>query len=225
MGFFLSFNLVDVFLIVTALVSGVMATNRGFIREAMGLVGWVMSIFIAQWSDSFVLRLIEDSIESERLAAGLAWIIPFFLIASSWFVVANLSSPTLRHFTLGMFDRPAGFLFGLLRGVVVAVLIYIGMVVAAEGEDNLPDMIGNAALIDEIRTSAVFLASLTPNSVRDTITDGIPRTHIDSGDVEDFIPDFGGGGLLSPDSNTGAPPSGTLLPDELQETPFIYEGQ
>ena len=224
MAFFLSLNLVDIVVIGITLISGAMSTQRGFIREAMGLTGWVVSILIAQWTDALVLNLVEDSIESERLAAGVAWVIPFFFIATSWFVVANLTSPTLRHFTFGIFDRPMGFVFGLVRGFVVAVLIYIGMVLAADGERNLPRMVASAALIDEVRSAGVFLASLAPDSIRDTITDLIPRTHIDSDDVDEFndrlVPDFdfvpGDGGDTS---------SGTLLPDELQQTPLIYDGQ
>ena len=230
MAFFLSFNLVDVVIVVAALISGVMATNRGFIREALGLVGWVVSILMAGWCDGLVVRVLEDAIESERLAAGVAWFIPFFVIAVGWFVMANISTPTLRHFTLGLFDRPLGFFFGVVRGFVLAVLFYIGLVVAAEGEDGLPRMVGNAALVDQVRSAAIFLASLAPDSIRDTITDNIPATHIDSDDVDEFNERLEGPLIPAVPSEVPAVPSpdgggGNLLPDELQENPLIYDTQ
>lgn len=218
------FNLIDILIVVIAIISGLMASLRGLIREVFGLAGWVFAIIGARLLEQSTSDFLTDYIASDDLRMILGWAIPFIIISIIWYILSNILSPPLRRFTLNILDRPLGFIFGLARGVVIAALIYMGALFAVDKEKALPDMVKNAALIDVMRSTSIFLANLTPESISDGIIEKIPETTINpDAPLETIIPNEAVDPLTeSPPSSTSK--TGTLLEDELGELPKIIDG-
>jgi membrane protein required for colicin V production len=220
------FNLIDVLIVIIAVISGVMASLRGLIREVFGLTGWVLAIIGANLLSEVTTEQLAEYIASDDLRTLLGWALPFIIISIIWYILSNILSPPLRRFTLNMLDRPLGFIYGLARGIVIAALIYMGALFAVEKEDALPSMVQKATLIDVMRSTTIFLANLTPESIRDEIVEKIPETIIDpDAPLESVIPED----AISTSDESNSPTAsssktGSLLQDELGDFPTITDG-
>lgn len=167
-------NIVDFATIIVLVISGVLATLRGMTREIMGLAGWPISIVAARLTAPYLEPLLTDTIRVEGISRALAWGIPFIVVVVLWFAFASVVSPGLSKAGLGGLDRWLGFLFGLIRGFVIVLVIYVGAVIAAEGEDRLPGLVTDAQIIPALRESAHLMSGVLPPDMGDRIVDNLP---------------------------------------------------
>ena len=167
-------NIVDFAIIIVLVISGVLATLRGLTREIMGLAGWPISIVAARLTAPYLEPLLTDMIRVEGLSNALAWGIPFIVVVVLWFAFSSVVSPGLSKAGLGSLDRWLGFLFGLIRGFVIVLVIYVGAVIAADGEDRLPGLVTDAQFIPALRESAHLMSGVLPPDMGDKITDNLP---------------------------------------------------
>ena len=167
-------NIVDFATIIVLVISGVLATLRGMTREIMGLAGWPISIVAARLTAPYLEPLLTDTIRVEGISSALAWGIPFIVVVVLWFAFASVVSPGLSKAGLGGLDRWLGFLFGLIRGFVIVLVIYVGAVIAAEGEDRLPGLVTDSQIVPALRESAHLMSGVLPPDMGDRIVDNLP---------------------------------------------------
>jgi len=167
-------NIVDFATIIILVISGVLATLRGLTREIMGLAGWPISIVAARLTAPYIEPLLTDMIRVEGISSALAWGIPFIVVVVLWFAFSSVVSPGLSKAGLGGLDRWLGFLFGLIRGFVIVLVIYVGAVIGADGEDRLPGLVTDAQIIPTLRESAHLMSGVLPPDMADKITDNLP---------------------------------------------------
>lgn len=149
------FTLVDGAVALIVLVSGVLAYSRGFVREALSILGWVVAAIAAFIFAPRALPLVKeipvlngfigDSCELGIIAA-FAIVFAVALVVVSIFT--PLFSSVVRRSALGGLDMGLGFLFGVLRGLV---LVAIALVVYDRVALNEP-----IALIEDSRTAKIF---------------------------------------------------------------------
>ncbi len=118
---------VDYALLAIVLLSALLGLFRGFVKEAFSLGGWVLSLWAAvSFGDEVAARLQGAiGIEELRRAAGFVVVFAGVLIVAS--LLGRVVAGLVRSSVLGGTDRSLGMLFGLLRGVVLAlVLVELG---------------------------------------------------------------------------------------------------
>ena len=175
MGFDLAaLNIVDFVAIIILVISGGLATLRGMTREIMGLAGWPISIVAARLTSPYLEPILTEFIRVEGISQALSWGVPFIVVVVLWFAFSSLVSPGLSKAGLGGLDRWLGFLFGVIRGFVIVLVIYVGAVVAAEGEDRLPSIVIDAQMTPLLRESAHLTSGLLPEDMRDRVVDNLP---------------------------------------------------
>lgn len=161
------FTLVDGVVALVIIVSAILAYSRGFVREAMAILGWiaaaVVAFLFAGTAEPLVKEIpyvgdyLRDSCELSIIAAFAA----VFAVA---LVVVSLFTPlfasAVQRSALSGIDRGLGFFFGVLRGlllVAVAFVVYDRVVVGEE-----------IAMVDNSRTAKIF------ERVRGDIDEQIP---------------------------------------------------
>jgi len=100
---------------------------RGFVREALALVSWLVAFFVAKLYTLELAPLLPQSIPSQSLRLLAAFLILFLatLLICSLLVIAL--SKVFKRVGLGWMDRCLGALFGLARGmIIVGVLVLLG---------------------------------------------------------------------------------------------------
>ena len=177
---FTALNFVDYAIIVVLAISAVLSTLRGMTREALGLLGWVLSVIVARLISPLLEEPIVNIIPNENLSSGIAWAIPFIVMVILWFVIASLISPGLKKAGLGALDRWLGVVFGFIRGVFIVTAIYLGIVIGLGGEDNLPSAATDAQSANVIRALGGLVSPLLPADLSEQLATGLKAADIDA---------------------------------------------
>jgi membrane protein required for colicin V production len=159
---FTSLTIVDYAVVAVLFMSAVFSTLRGMTREFLGLLGWVVSVLVANYAKPLLEDPITDLINADGLSAALAWGIPFAATVITWFLLASILSPGLTRAGLGSLDRWLGVFFGLARGYLLVLFAFIAAVLAIEGENKLPATIQNAQSTPIFSRTAQYFAKLMP---------------------------------------------------------------
>ena len=128
-------NLADYLVILAVLLSAVIGAVRGFLREAVAVVTLILAIFVA-WT--FADRLaphLGGLLKSEPVATWAARAIIFFFVLLLGMAIGALLSYFVRLSLFSGMDRFLGFVFGLLRGVLMlGVFVILAQLVRLDGE-------------------------------------------------------------------------------------------
>ena len=92
---FTTLTIVDYFIVFALFISAVFSTLRGMTREFLGLLGWVVSVVVANYAKPLLEDPIANLINTDGLSAALAWGLPFAATVIIWFLLASLFLPGL----------------------------------------------------------------------------------------------------------------------------------
>ena len=119
-------NWVDCAILAVIVLSAVISLFRGFMREALSLIGWIAAVWIGLTFSRFLAPSLSGliSVPSLRLAAAFMLLFVATLLFAA--VVNYLVAKLVQKTGLGGSDRMLGVAFGAARGVViVAVLVLL----------------------------------------------------------------------------------------------------
>lgn len=115
----------DVGVGILVLISAILATARGFTREVLSLATWAGSAAIAAYAYFNHADIARGYIQ-EELVADIVTVLGTFIVA---LIILHLITMRIADFVvdskIGPLDRTLGFIFGVARGVVIAVVLVI----------------------------------------------------------------------------------------------------
>ena len=170
---FETLTLVDYGIFLVLILSAILSTLRGMTRELLGLTGWVFSILIANFTAPMIETPIVDFLKIKGLSSALALALPFAASVVLWFILASLLAPGLKRVGFGSLDRWLGVLFGFIRGFGLVLIVFVAAVFAAEGENNLPDMVKGSQSTPALSLSAHYFSGFVPKDYREKLIDNL----------------------------------------------------
>ena len=170
---FATLTLIDYGILLMLVLSCILSTLRGMTRELLGLVGWVVSYFVATFGAPIIEDSVVDLVQAKSLGQALAWGLPFATSVVVWFIVAHLIAPGLKRIGFGFLDRWLGVLFGVIRGFGLLLIAFAFLVYAAEGEKNLPETIRDAHSAPALSRSAHYLSDFLPTELKDRLINSL----------------------------------------------------
>jgi membrane protein required for colicin V production len=178
----------DVGVGVLVLISAILATARGLTREVLSLATWAGSAAIAVYMYLYHPEIAQQYI-AEEVVANIATVVVTFIVS---LIVLHLLTMRIADFVvdsrIGPIDRTLGFIFGVLRGVLIAIVVTIfGLWLLP---NNLPDWAANSQSLPYLRDMGTTLISMLPEGLEQQVTDVIR----------------GGGANLTEDPNAPAAP-------------------
>lgn len=190
----------DVGVGVLVLISAILATARGLTREVLSLATWAGSAAIAVYMYLYHPEIAQQFI-AEEVVANIATVVVTFIVA---LIVLHLLTMRIADFVVdsrvGPIDRTLGFVFGVLRGVLIAIVITIfGLWLLP---NNLPDWAANAQTLPHLRDMGTTLISMLPEGLEQQVTDILQ----------------GSGGNLDDAQGTEAPAEGGTIAPEGEGT-------
>ena len=210
-----AFNYVDYTILAVLVASGLLAMLRGFMRELLGALGWVVAVIVARLSEEIATDQLQEYINDEALTSFLGWMLPFIIVVFAWYIFANLAAPGLKKMAMGVLDRPLGFIFGILRGLVLVAIVYMSALLLYESEDHFAQPVLDAALISPIQVTASTISGFAPEEWRDDLQDAIPDQDLD--DIKDSLinstEEVAEDAIENADDTANS--IGKLLPDEI----------
>ncbi len=159
----------DVGVGVLVLISAILATARGLTREVLSLATWAGSAAIAVYMWQYHPEIAQQYI-AEQVVADIATIVVTFIVA---LIVLHLLTMRIADFVvdsrIGPIDRTLGFVFGVLRGILIAIVITIfGLWLLP---NNLPDWAANAQTLPHLDNMGKTLISMLPEGLEQQVTD------------------------------------------------------
>jgi membrane protein required for colicin V production len=115
----------DALILALVAFAGVVGLARGFVGEVVSLGAWVAGVlavrFFHMQAKLIALRFIED----EALAAVVALLVLFIGAFALVRILGGMVSQTTRTSVIGPIDRLLGLGFGVAKGIVAAVLLFL----------------------------------------------------------------------------------------------------
>ncbi|MDP2621827.1 MAG: CvpA family protein [Hyphomicrobiales bacterium] len=117
----------DIILLAFMLVSGLLAMARGFTRELLSILSWVVAALVALWLFPRYQEQAREMLSgSPKLLADVLLVLGIFLVTLVvvTFITIRLADKILDS-RVGALDRTFGFVFGLGRGLIIVVIAYL----------------------------------------------------------------------------------------------------
>ena len=125
------FTIIDGVVAVVIILSALLAYSRGVVREGLAIAGWIAAAVLAFLFAPQVQPLVKeipvlgdfiaDSCELS-IIASFAAVFALALVVASFFT--PLFSTLVQRSVLGGLDQGIGFLFGVLRGILLVALAF-----------------------------------------------------------------------------------------------------
>jgi membrane protein required for colicin V production len=149
------FTIIDGVVAVIIVLSALLAYSRGFVREAMAIVGWIVATVLAFMFAPQVEHLVKEiPVVGGFLADSceLAIIGAFALVFAVALIISSLFTPLfssiVQRSILGGIDQGMGFLFGVVRGILLVAVAFFVYETVITSQD--------ITMVDESRSAKVF---------------------------------------------------------------------
>ena len=140
----MTFTYVDAIVAAIVAVSAFLAYSRGLTREVLAIGGWIVAALLAFYlAPGFAPIVAEIPYLGPKLAESclILMIASFSLIVAMGLLVMAVFTPifasAVMESALGPIDRVLGFLFGILRGLLLVAVGYL-IYVSFAGQESVP---------------------------------------------------------------------------------------
>jgi len=177
-------TLLDIVLIVVMLISGLLAMVRGFMREILSIIAWVLAAGATLYSYAKLLPLAKQYFNSDVVATvavvGGVFLLTLLIVSV---LTVRLSDMVLDS-RVGALDRTLGFLFGLARGLVIVVVAFIFFTWLVPDRSQ-PDWVKNAKSKIVLSNAGDWLKQQLPEDPESTILKRLKRPRPEETDTPD----------------------------------------
>jgi membrane protein required for colicin V production len=154
--------ILDIVVIGIVILSGLLAAVRGFTREVLAIASWVAAAAAAYAFHPAILPYVKPYISNDNfaLAASIAVVFIGVLIVVSLFTVKI--SDLILDSKIGALDRSLGFLFGAVRGFLIAVIAFM-FFDKLVGDKQQPEWVKQAKTRPFLKETGDQLLALLPS--------------------------------------------------------------
>jgi membrane protein required for colicin V production len=122
------------------LLSGVMAFFKGFVREMFALIAWTVAYWIAAKYYPLAEPVVHHYIKNQAAIPIIAGLAIFCVALVVLTLLGNIIADRVKGKALTAIDRSLGFIFGVVRGVLVVCIVYMAAVsILWPDTDKAPD--------------------------------------------------------------------------------------
>lgn len=115
----------DLVIIGIILISALISLVRGFVKESISLVSWILAGFIAFRYFSALAELLLPYVESPTIRTGVAFSVLFVSTLIIGAIINFMASQMVSKTGLSGTDKTLGMVFGAARGVLIVTLIVL----------------------------------------------------------------------------------------------------
>ena len=166
----------DLAVLAIVLISALLALLRGFTREVLAIVSWVAAGAVAyfEFKHPHFLEFIRPYISKEPVARAIDVAGAFFGALLLISIVTVKLSDVILDSKIGALDRTLGFIFGVARGFLIAVVAFVfyGWLVP---EGKQPEWVANARTKPLLEGTGEKLRDFVPQDVEQIIADLKPK--------------------------------------------------
>ena len=144
------------------LLSAWIAYLRGFVRELFSLVTWIGAVVATAYFYPQASAFVREHIETQLAADLAAGVGVFFVSFIGLRLVCGAIAESIASSEHNSIDRAAGFLFGILRGILLLVVAYMAFAWFVP-VDEQPEWLDQAKVTPMLREGARELDRQLPD--------------------------------------------------------------
>jgi membrane protein required for colicin V production len=156
---------VDLAVLVVMVLSGLLAFSRGLIREVLSIGAWLGAAAVAMAGLPMIRPLVQPYVPAPEWTDPAGYIILFLISLIVFSLIAKAIGSAVRSSVISGIDRTLGLVFGLARGAVLAIAVYIVACMAVP-PDRWPDPVLESRSLPFIYTGAEWAARQIPKEYR-----------------------------------------------------------
>lgn len=153
----------DIILLAIMIFSGFLAMLRGLTREMLSIMSWALAALVTLlvYSNfrSDVRRIIDTPMLADATLIAVTFIASLVIFS---LITANISERVLDS-RVGAVDRTLGFVYGLVRGLILVVIAYLIVSQIVE-KQNLPRWVTDARALPLIESAGETIKSFLPDN-------------------------------------------------------------
>lgn len=160
----------DLAVLGVVLVSAVLALLRGFTREVLAILSWIVAAAIGygEYKHPVLLGYVKNFVPSDKFApyvsVGVAFLLALIVVSLITVKVSDL----ILDSKIGALDRTLGFIFGAARGMLLAIVAFFFYSWLAHDE-NQPEWVKNARMKPFLEAGGERLGDLIPPDIEKQI--------------------------------------------------------
>ena len=113
-------NYLDIIIAIVLLIFGIKGLRKGLIIEVVSLLAFGVGIYGAMHFSDFTAEHLQDFMEiNPQYLNTIAFVLTFIILVVVVNLIGRLISKLIKSMNLGFFDKLGGFLFGVLKGVLL----------------------------------------------------------------------------------------------------------
>ncbi len=151
----------DYGIIAVLLISASLSLLRGFTKEVLSIMSWLVSGYAAIFFGPSLKPLLAGYIKIDWVVNGGAMLIVFLVTFIVLSLLSSVIAGHLKDSPLGVLDRTMGVAFGAARGIFIACIAYLG-VSAVIPEADHPAFITEAKLRPMLQTGSKTIVAIVP---------------------------------------------------------------
>ncbi len=150
------------------LVSALLSMMRGFTREVLAIASWAAAAAAAYYFYPMVMPHLTPYIHKEVIAQAAAAAIVFFVTLIVVSLITVRLSDAILDSKIGALDRSLGFVFGVARGFLLAVVAF-AIFNWLVSEKQQPEWVKNARTRPVLTETADRIVAMLPTDAAQTI--------------------------------------------------------
>lgn len=166
------FNYIDIGILVVCLISGVLAFMRGLVHEFLAINSWILSILGVIYLFDIGRPYAGMITSNEMIGDIITSAVIFIAILVMATLITRILAEQIQKSALGLVDRIGGLGFGILRGWLIACIIYI-ITLWVLTIDGRPEAFDQSLLLQYIRQTLTFIFNEMPTQFNDNINEFI----------------------------------------------------
>lgn len=161
-------NTVDMVVLGVLALSGLIAFMRGIVREVLSLAAWGGAAAVSATSAPLARPYVSPHVPSADWTDPVCYVLVFLAAMIVFSVVAKMISSAVKASAVGGIDRTLGLAFGLGRGGLVLVALYIAAGMAMPVE-HWPEQVLESRALPFIHDGAIWAAQMIPPEYRPAV--------------------------------------------------------
>ena len=166
-------NWLDILLLLILCLSFLGGIKEGFAKLVVGLAATIVGFLCGLWFYGAVGSFLIPYVSHKAIANFIGFLLIFFGVLAAGALIGKLLSVLLKWVGLSWIDRLLGGVFGLARGLVVAIALVLALM--AFSRQPPPQSVVHSRFAPYVIGAANFCASVAPREVRDGVQESYEK--------------------------------------------------
>ena len=162
---FSNIKIIDLISLLVILLSILASTWRGFIKESLTVIIWIIAYFLSNAFFLNVFKYTKSLVQIELLAYLISWIIPFIVFVIFLSILNRILIYPLVLKYSNFIDHFLGSFFGLIRGFLLIYLIFIFTIYLIEDINKFSLNIKNSYTVELSNSFSKIISPIIPYEI------------------------------------------------------------